>query len=507
MIRAARPFPASSVTEISGVRKRIHERSKRPGSRRKMNAVKGGSDTGKEKGMGIARHVRQGNLSHAARGKIPVMAGEKEGKNVPVVAMGEAYAEEGRDFRRKEALMRYKANWQAEKLAEPEKEGGMPKSLKVALVRKIVKKMIGDFSLIGIFIILLLVVFVAMTSPILVTTSVIYNSPLALFFPPLEDGDTVISVANEDVQSITRNAFTQANNHFGCDFGEVRFVNSAGTSDARENLNDVMAVYMVKYGVGEMATVVNDQARDRIRQIVNDMCRVSVTTEENSVIEQIDNGDGTYTEISVTKKTKVVTVLRKTWLDMISEYGFSGDQVTLLREVMNSEYLDSIDYAGDAFLSFQGDLDQDRVNEILSAVPHGNARNACAYALSKVGLPYDEARRFSGAAFDDGSLAYFAWDAAGVDISFEGRTDPVSEARGLFEKGYVTNLSDVRPGDLIFWSRGENGQFREVDHVGIYVGDGCLVEAVNESTGIIYGRLQDVGNIVMVGRPRTGEGG
>ena len=53
---------------------------------------------------------------------------------------------------------------------------------------------------------------------------------------------------------------------------------------------------------------------------------------------------------------------------------------------------------------------------------------------------------------------------------------------------------------LIFYSYSNNGRYKNISHVGIYVGKGKMVEAVDEATGVV---LQDYhnGSLVMIGRP------
>ena len=121
------------------------------------------------------------------------------------------------------------------------------------------------------------------------------------------------------------------------------------------------------------------------------------------------------------------------------------------------------------------------------------------FALSKVGFPYSQALRNSGGAYDCSSLAYYAWQSAGVDISYMGYTYAAAEAAGLAEK-QVTN-GELQPGDLVFYSYTQNGRYKNISHVGIYIGDGKMVEAVDDAHGVCMGDYH-AGSLVMVCRPR-----
>ena len=63
-------------------------------------------------------------------------------------------------------------------------------------------------------VLLLLVLVVAMVAvPVVAVIAVLYNSPFALFLPPLEAGDTVQTVTSAYVQEFNRDVNTKANEH------------------------------------------------------------------------------------------------------------------------------------------------------------------------------------------------------------------------------------------------------------------------------------------------------
>ncbi len=59
----------------------------------------------------------------------------------------------------------------------------------------------------------------------------------------------------------------------------------------------------------------------------------------------------------------------------------------------------------------------------------------------------------------------------------------------------------MQPGDLIFYSYTNNGRYKNISHVAIYVGGGKVVEARSEEYGVIYRDVSNVGSIVFIGRP------
>lgn len=57
----------------------------------------------------------------------------------------------------------------------------------------------------------------------------------------------------------------------GCDLGEIVYVDYEGMEANPSNYYDIMAVYMVKHGVGDTATVMNDKSKDWLQAVVNDI--------------------------------------------------------------------------------------------------------------------------------------------------------------------------------------------------------------------------------------------
>ena len=55
-------------------------------------------------------------------------------------------------------------------------------------------------------------------------------------------------------------------------------------------------------------------------------------------------------------------------------------------------------------------------------------------------------------------------------------------SRQQANKGTEISISDVQPGDLLFY-----GSSGEISHVAIYVGDGKIVHAANKELGITVG--------------------
>ncbi|MBP3339088.1 MAG: hypothetical protein J6L69_06770 [Lachnospiraceae bacterium] len=164
--------------------------------------------------------------------------------------------------------------------------------------------------------------------PIVIIVAIIYNSPLAIFFPPLQDGDTVQTVTSAYVAEFNRDVNTLADEHEGYDIGKIVYV-GYDEGDTPSNYYDILNIYMVKYGVEDVAIIVNDTARTRLQDIVNDMC--SYTTSTGTETVRGANGR------NERKSVLYVNVTLKTYEDMADEYNFNSNQKELLESMVSQE--------------------------------------------------------------------------------------------------------------------------------------------------------------------------
>ncbi len=119
----------------------------------------------------------------------------------------------------------------------------------------------------------------------------------------------------------------------------------------------------------------------------------------------------------------------------------------------------------------------------------GTAVAALEFAAQQLGTPYLWGGTGSGG-FDCSGLTRAAYSAAGVSLP--------RVAQDQFNFGpSVSGSSTVIPGDLLFFGTGPAG----VDHVGIYVGSGLMVDAPH--TGAVV-RVEPAGWATLVGATRPG---
>ena len=386
--------------------------------------------------------------------------------------------------------------------AQENQTDSFAKLVKDLVVRKAIMWVKVVAPIIGLVLLLLVLLVAIVAIPVIAVIAILYNSPFALFLPPLESGDTVQTVTSAYVSEFNRDVNTKVNEHPGCDIGELVYVDYEGMEENPSNYYDIMAVYMVKYGVGDTATVMNDKSKGWLQTVVNDMCSYTTSTGTKDVEET--DADGNVT--TVTKSVLYVNVTLKSYRDMISVYGFDANHVEMLEQIMSDDFMGQLGYAGSGSGGGGGSpgvssMTEDEINAILSGITDSRQKKVCSYALHRVGFPYSQDMRDSGNYYDCSSLAYYSWKDAGVDISHGGATTAAAEAQGLDEAGKTVSYDEMQPGDLIFYSFTNNGRYKNISHVAVYVGNGKVVEALNESAGVVYRDVASVGKIVVIGRP------
>jgi cell wall-associated NlpC family hydrolase len=115
----------------------------------------------------------------------------------------------------------------------------------------------------------------------------------------------------------------------------------------------------------------------------------------------------------------------------------------------------------------------------------GRAATAIRYAMAQVGKSY-----VYGAAgpssYDCSGLTMRAWGTAGVGLPHSSRAQQGSGTR--------VSESELRPGDLVFY-------YSPVSHVGMYIGNGLIVNALNPGSGV---RVSGLHSMPYVGAVRPG---
>ena len=112
-----------------------------------------------------------------------------------------------------------------------------------------------------------------------------------------------------------------------------------------------------------------------------------------------------------------------------------------------------------------------------SAPSSGKGAAAVAFAEAQIGKPYVFGATGPGS-YDCSGLTMAAWRAAGVQL------DRTSQSQ--FNDGVPVSMSDLQPGDLVFFYG------TPPDHVAIYVGNGVVVHAPHPGESVQYAQLSSM---------------
>ena len=132
---------------------------------------------------------------------------------------------------------------------------------------------------------LVLVLLIAVTVlPVVAVIAILYNSPFAFFLSPMESGDTVTTVTSAYVSEFNRDINTLANEHTGYDTGQIMYVDFEVESAG--NFNDIVTIYMVKYGIGDTTTIMNDTSKSKLKEVFDDMCSYTTSSRRSTPVCQ-----------------------------------------------------------------------------------------------------------------------------------------------------------------------------------------------------------------------------
>lgn len=150
------------------------------------------------------------------------------------------------------------------------------------------------------------------------------------------------------------------------------------------------------------------------------------------------------------------------------------------------------------------EVDEDRIKELIQGALTDSKFNAeiaqkiIAAAMSKLGYPYIWGKSFDGNSGGDCSgLVYYVLNQAGINI---GRTS----ANGYYKhfKNKQVPRSEMQPGDLIFWHKNGGDARKYVHHVGIYIGDGKIIDASSNAGKIVERKIFEGQTYQVVGVSR-----
>lgn len=388
--------------------------------------------------------------------------------------------------------------------------------------------------------------------------AVIYNSPLSIFFPlpdtRYDNPRTVLceyyKEFNEQISSLEGQGYS------------ITYQNSEDGVPV-SNFNDTLMVYMVKYGTGQTGFVMDDVGKKHLKEVFDEMNYYDNASSKTQIPAGKSLGEvvttgycncslccgkwaGGHTASGTVPKanhtlavdahspkvpmgTKIV-MNGKTYkvedTGNFARYGTDFDiyfdnhaaaQAWGKRKVEaflaeGNENTVEVTVSGTLVhnLTYQDYLKLDKLSveqkdwlesmmndDMQGHLPGGTGGQAVAeLAMTKIGCGYSQDKRYEEGWYDCSSLVQRLYKEAGINLPATAAT----QGEYCYKNAMLVNKKDLKPGDLIFYSYKENGEFRNISHVAIYVGDGKMVHAANPSRGVVLDPLR-TNSVVFYARP------
>jgi len=279
-----------------------------------------------------------------------------------------------------------------------------------------------------------------------------------------------------------------------------------GDSAHVNNWSDVLAVYAVLLNTdaeaGTEVVIITPEKLEKLKAYFEDMNRVAYSTEEQSETHTEVNDEGEEETVTTTTLIIRVRITSLSYEEAADFYDMNVEQRELLDELMQPEYA-----ALFAAITGVDVWDGANMTEIVSGLPVGTTGTEVVKAgLTKVGCPY-----VWGASgpnkFDCSGFAYWCLSQTSSPLGAS-RTNAAGQAKWCYNNGCMVGRSELQPGDLVFWQNlGCEGcsRWNEIHHVGIYVGDGKVMEASSSKGRVLVRDLWESGSYPIwgFGRPYT----
>lgn len=341
---------------------------------------------------------------------------------------------------------------------------------------------------------------------IMMAVAAVVSSPFGIFVSS-DNTDSDVLPLSDIVQDID-NEFAVRLEDIRRDAGsvdrvEIHYLGSADNTRI-DNWMDVIAVFAVRTVMDSengMDVATLDATRvDVIRSVFWDMNQLDsyVETIEHRETITVEHEDGSTSKETITWYESVlhITVASHTAGQQADIYDFTIEQREIMHEMLSAEFRPLM------FALLGKDMDVGLTTEQLEIVYHDLPKGewggeAVRLALTRLGDPYSQVLAGQDRYTDCSYLVQWVYRQLSIQLP---RT-AAEQARHCVDNGWTIRFEDLAPGDLVFWSYASNGRFMDITHVGIYAGNGKVVDASSTRGQVVYRNLFDADQQVLYGRP------
>lgn len=286
---------------------------------------------------------------------------------------------------------------------------------------------------------------------------------------------------------------------------EMHYTGSADNTRI-DNWMDVIAVFAVKTVMDSengMDVATLDATRIEIIQSVFwDMNELEsrIETIEHTETVTVKHEDGSTSKETTTSYERIlhITVTSKTAEQQAESFHFTNEQMDIMKEMMSGEFRPLMF----AMLGKETDvgLTPGQLVDVGQHLPEGEiGSEVVKLALTRLGDPYSQPKAGQDEFTDCSYLVQWVYQQLGINLP---RT-AAEQARFSVENSLTVSAADLAPGDLVFWSYERNSRFMDITHVGIYAGNGKVVDASSSRGQVVYRNLFDSDKQVLFGRPAS----
>jgi len=286
------------------------------------------------------------------------------------------------------------------------------------------------------------------------------------------------------------------------DRAEIQYMGSADNSRI-DNWPEVLAIFAVKTSMstaGLDVVTMDHQRVEMLQTVYWDMNQLDsqVETLEHSVMISVEQEDGSFVEQSVTEYERILylSITARTAEQQAALYNFNEEQNELMEELLSAAFRPMMlallgKDAHTGLLS--GELEAIRTDLPVGVL----GSQAVELALTRLGDPYSQLKAGQGDYTDCSFLVQWVYQQLKIGLP---RT-AAEQARFIVDNRLTLTADELTAGDLIFWSYEPNGRFMNITHVGIYAGNGKIIDASSSRGQVVYRNVFDAEMQVMYGRP------